>query len=41
LTQNDRKDENISKSCKETKKLEEENSQKFKEEEKKTLKKKV
>jgi len=41
LTRNDRKDENISKSCKETKKLEEENSQKFKEEEKKTLKKKV
>jgi len=34
LTQNDRKDENISKNCEETKKLEEENSRKFKEEKK-------
>jgi len=40
LTQNDRKDENISKNCEETKKLEEENSRTFKEEEK-TLMKKV
>jgi len=35
LTENDRKDENISKNYEETKKLEEENSRTFKEETKK------
>jgi len=41
LTQNDRKEENLKKNVKKQKKIEVENSQKFKEEETKTLKKKV